>query len=121
MRSCMNETYLRVASVVAETLDVDADELNARTNLLGDLSADSLDLLDVLFRLEKEFGLSIEREDIFPTAIFDARVKEREAVLRDAYPFYTEPIPEDPRELVTVGFISRFIGYRLSAKGGVTA
>src|SRR6185312_12281289 len=41
-----------------------------RTTLVGDLNAESIDFLDIVFRLEKQFGVKIPREELFPESIF---------------------------------------------------
>jgi acyl carrier protein len=49
---------------VAEALGLDEDEVTADATLLGDLGAESIDLLDILFRIERQVGVRIEAGDL---------------------------------------------------------
>src|SRR5262249_9716332 len=62
---------VRVARVLVEALNVDEDEIRPAATLQGDLGAESIDFLDVVFRLEREFGIKIPRGELFPEAIFE--------------------------------------------------
>jgi acyl carrier protein len=119
------DTYGRVVSVLEESLAVDPAGVTPGCNLLTDLGADSLDTLDILFRLEGEFGLVVEREDLFPEFLFradgdfvaDGRLTEagRRKVL-EHYPFLDEDEVAgmgDPKSLFTVGLLAGFIDSRL--------
>jgi acyl carrier protein len=64
-----HEIYDRVAEVLVHALGVEEDEINPRATLRGDLGAESIDFLDIVFRLEREFGIKIERSELFPDAI----------------------------------------------------
>ncbi|MHC4126153.1 MAG: phosphopantetheine-binding protein, partial [Planctomycetota bacterium] len=44
----------------------DDDEVTLEATLMGDLGAESIDFLDIVFRLEKAFGIKIPREELFP-------------------------------------------------------
>jgi len=52
--------------VLVDALGVDEDEVTEDATLMGDLGAESIDFLDVVFRLEKAFGIKIAREELFP-------------------------------------------------------
>lgn len=54
----------RVRDVIAEALFIDRETVTPQSNLIRDLGAESIDFLDVVFRLEKEFGIRIPRGDI---------------------------------------------------------
>ena len=58
------DQFERIRNVVAEALAVDPDDIKHETNLLRDLGAESIDLLDVIFRLEKEFDIRLPRGEI---------------------------------------------------------
>jgi acyl carrier protein len=49
---------------VAEALGLDEDEVTADATLLGDLGAESIDLLDILFRIERQVGVKVEAGDM---------------------------------------------------------
>ena len=54
----------RVKAILAEQLGVDESKITADTNVIVDLGADSLDLVEVLMSLEDEFNVSIPDEAI---------------------------------------------------------
>lgn len=53
-----------VQIAIAEALGLDEDEVTADATLLGDLGAESIDLLDILFRIERQVGVKIEAGDL---------------------------------------------------------
>jgi acyl carrier protein len=55
---------LRVRKVIAESLCVDLSEVSPSALLIKDLGAESIDFLDIMFRLEKEFGIKIPQREI---------------------------------------------------------
>ena len=56
----------RVAQALVQALGVSRSDITPETSLVGDLEAESIDFLDVVFRLEKEFGFEIARGELFP-------------------------------------------------------
>ncbi len=56
----------QVQTVLVDALGVDDDEVTPGATLMGDLGAESIDFLDIVFRLEKAFGIKIPREELFP-------------------------------------------------------
>src|SRR6201988_26577 len=64
------EIYSKVSSTLMEALNVDEEEIKPTSTLQGDLGAESIDFLDIVFRLEREFGLKIPRGELFPESIF---------------------------------------------------
>jgi len=61
-----DEIFSQVQEVLVDALGVDDDEVTAESALMGDLGAESIDFLDIVFRLEKSFGIKIPREELFP-------------------------------------------------------
>jgi acyl carrier protein len=55
--------YERVRSIVSERLGVDEDKVTMDAEFIGDLNADSLDLVEVIMAMEQEFDLEIKDED----------------------------------------------------------
>jgi acyl carrier protein len=53
-----------VRTAVAESVGVDENEVEPTATLLGDLGAESIDLLDALFRIERLSGIKIQATDI---------------------------------------------------------
>ena len=61
-----DEIFQEVQEVMVDALGVDDDEVTSEATLMGDLGAESIDFLDIVFRLEKTFGIKIPREELFP-------------------------------------------------------
>ncbi len=55
--------YDRVRSIIAERLGVDEEKVTMEAEFIGDLNADSLDLVEVIMAMEQEFNLEIKDED----------------------------------------------------------
>ncbi len=53
-----------IKAILAKHLKIDPDTINENTNLLEDLGADSLDLVEIIMEFETKFGLEIPDEDI---------------------------------------------------------
>ncbi|HJH62106.1 MAG TPA: acyl carrier protein [Firmicutes bacterium] len=57
--------FEKLCALIAEQFGVDADTVTAETAFVGDLGADSVDLVDLSMALEEEFGLEeMEEEDM---------------------------------------------------------
>lgn len=50
----------KVAKIIAEELNANAESITMETRLVEDLGADSLDAVEIMFALEEEFGMEIE-------------------------------------------------------------
>ena len=66
MAMSREEIFQEVQEVLVDALGVDNDEAASQATLMGDLGAESIDFLDIVFRLEKAFGIKIAREELFP-------------------------------------------------------
>ena len=66
MAKSRDEIFQEIQEVMVDALGVDDDEVTAEATLMGDLGAESIDFLDIVFRLEKAFGIKIPREELFP-------------------------------------------------------
>jgi acyl carrier protein len=66
MAMSRDEIFGEVQEVLVDALGVDDDEVTSEATLMGDLGAESIDFLDIVFRLEKAFGIKIPREELFP-------------------------------------------------------
>jgi len=64
------EIYARVTTVLVNCLGLDEDQVTPAATLQGDLGAESIDFLDIVFRLEREFGIKIPRGELFPETVF---------------------------------------------------
>lgn len=58
------ELELKVRLVIADSLCVELDEVQMTSNLVRNLGAESIDFLDIMFRLEKEFNIKIPQREI---------------------------------------------------------
>ena len=124
------EIYQKVSATLVEALNVDEDDVTPEATLQGDLGAESIDFLDIVFRLEREFGIKIPRDELFPEAIFagdpnfvqNGKVTDKGlAELRARMPFADlsdfEKNPEVSRvsDLFTVELITKYIQGKLGA------
>ncbi len=66
-----DEVFEKVKETLIDALGVDDDEVTAEATLTGDLGAESIDFLDIVFRLEKTFDIKIPRGELFPDGIFN--------------------------------------------------
>ena len=66
MAMTRDEIFQHVQEVLVDALGVDDDEVTPNATLMGDLGAESIDFLDIVFRLEKAFNIKIAREELFP-------------------------------------------------------
>jgi acyl carrier protein len=60
------EIFAKVQETLVEALGVDDDEVTPEATLVGDLGAESIDFLDIVFRLEKAFDIKIPKGELFP-------------------------------------------------------
>jgi acyl carrier protein len=124
-----DEIYTKVSGTLVEALNVDETDVKPEATLQGDLGAESIDFLDIVFRLEREFGIKIPRGELFPESIFqgdpemvqDGKLTSRGlAELKTRMPyadlsrFEKNPDFEGLRDLFTVDLISRYIQTKLS-------
>jgi acyl carrier protein len=123
-----DEIYSKVSATLVEALNVDEDDIKPTSTLQGDLGAESIDFLDIVFRLEREFGIKIPRGELFPESIFqgdpelvqDGRVTAKGLEeLRSKMPFADlTQFEENPEvgnlsNLFTVDLITRYIQGKL--------
>ena len=57
----VENTFPKVQKIIADVLVVDEDNVALTSRLIGDLGAESIDFLDLIFQLEKEFNIKIPR------------------------------------------------------------
>src|SRR2546421_2683416 len=124
-----DEIYAKVSATLVDALNVEQDEITPTATLQGDLGAESIDFLDIVFRLEREFGIKIPRNELFPESIFQGdpefvqhgKVTDKGlAELRSRMPFADlstfEQNPELAKisDLFTVEMITRYIEGKLA-------
>lgn len=64
-----SEIFDKVKEVLVDALAVDDDEVTPQATLIGDLGAESIDILDISFQLEKAFGFKIAQGELFPEGV----------------------------------------------------
>ena len=58
----MSSTIDKVADIIAETSEIDRDAITPESHTIDDLGIDSLDFLDIVFAIDKAFGIKIPLE-----------------------------------------------------------
>jgi len=127
--SASEAIFGRVARVVMESLNVDENEVAPAASLQNDLGAESIDFLDIVFRLEREFGIKVPRGELFPESVFqgdpefvsDGKVTDKgmaELRLRMPYADF-RGLDNDRRlssipDLFTVDLVARYVAWKLS-------
>jgi acyl carrier protein len=74
----VNSVYPRVREIIADVLVIDEDEISLNSRLIVDLGAESIDFLDLVFQLEKEFNIKIPRGQLEKNARGDLNEQEFE-------------------------------------------
>lgn len=123
MAMSRDEVYSKVQGVLVDALGVDAEEVTPGATLREDLGAESIDFLDIVFRLEKSFAIKIPRGDLFPENLLndpnyvrDGRVTPAGlAELKKRMPhsdfskFESDPTVEKMQSLFTVDAIVNYV------------
>lgn len=74
----VENTFPKVQKIIADVLVVDEDNIALTSRLIGDLGAESIDFLDLIFQLEKEFNIKIPRGQLEKNARGDLGEEEFE-------------------------------------------
>jgi acyl carrier protein len=123
------EIFSKVQEALVDALGVDEEEVTPKATLQGDLGAESIDFLDIVFRLEKAFGIKIERGELFPEDILtnteyvaDGKVNSAGiAALKQRMPFAdlskfeSEPNVQNLGKQLTVQDMCNFVQHKLAA------
>jgi len=124
MPPTQDEIFDKVQGALVDALGVDDDEVTREATLVGDLGAESIDFLDIVFRLEKAFGIEIPRSELFPEDILTsadyvtdgkvtadglAKLKER-MPFADLSKFEASPEVQEFGNILTVADMCRYIG-----------
>jgi acyl carrier protein len=113
------DIFKEVQEVMVDALGVDEDEVAQQATLMGDLGAESIDFLDIVFRLEKAFEIKIPREELFPAKITEKGLVE----LKNAMPhtdfesFANDPDINKLGDLFTVNSVVNFVELKLRGAG----
>jgi len=124
MAMSRDEIFEEVKEVLIDALGLDDDEVVADATLMGDLGAESIDFLDIIFRLEKSFDIKVPREELFPAEavlnnpdfVSGGKLTEKGlAELKDKMPhtnlteFEKDPNVNNIADLFTVDAIVNFV------------
>ncbi len=77
------EIFQKVSEALVEALDLDDDEVTAEAKLSADLGAESIDFLDITFRLEQAFEIKIPQGDLIPDNLLNDPQYVRDGKLTD--------------------------------------
>ncbi len=124
------EVLQKVQDILTDALGVDEGEVAENASLVADLGAESIDFLDIVFRLEKTFNIKIPRGDLFPEDLLsdESYVQEGKLtpqglkVLKEKVPyvnlseFEKNPDISGLANLFTVGMIVSYVTNRLASQ-----
>lgn len=122
-----DEIFEKVQQTLMDALSVEEDEVTDDATLTGDLGAESIDFLDIVFRLEKAFGIKIPQDELIPRDILSNPdyVTERKLneagmkALKESMPyadlteFEKDPDIDKISDVFTVGTIVNFVQSKL--------
>lgn len=74
--------FEKVREMLAEALNISADKITLESNVIEDLGADSLDMVELLSRLEDEEGVTIPEEDLDGMTTVGDIVRELEKIIK---------------------------------------
>ncbi len=124
-----DEIFDKVKEVLENALGVDAEEVTMDATLIGDLGAESIDFLDISFKLEQEFSIKIDQGELFPenlmsddSLVEDGKLTDKAMdLLRERMPHVDfSKLEQDRRvdqlsEVFTVSSLVDFIERKVSA------
>jgi acyl carrier protein len=122
-----DEIFEKVQEALVDALGVDDDEVSEDATLVGDLGAESIDFLDIVFKLEKSFDISIPREELSPEDILTNSQYVQDGVVTDEgmaelkrrmpwadlSEFEKNPRVQDFGNLLTVGDLCNYVGSKV--------
>ena len=127
-----DEIYAKVQAVLVDALGVDEDEVTPEAVIKDDLGAESIDFLDIQFRLEKAFGIKIPKGEMMdenlatnaeyvqggkvtPAGLAELRAKMPHAEPAALAAFEADPEVEKMSKLFTVNMIVNYVESKLAA------
>lgn len=128
MAKSRDEIFAEVQCTLVDALGVDEEEVTDQATLTEDLGAESIDFLDIVFRLEKAFDIKIPRGELFPDEIVnnpefvadgtftDNGLKKLKAAMghADFTEFESNPAVDNMQSLFTVNSIVNYIEKKLT-------
>ncbi len=125
------DIFAKVRTTLMDALSVDEEQVTPTARLKADLGAESIDFLDIVFRLEKQFGVEIKREELFPESIFQGDAAfvsngkvtpvglaelEKQMPYADLTEFKKDPRLDKVEDLFTVDLIVRYLESKVAKK-----
>jgi acyl carrier protein len=126
-----DEITKKVREALVDALGIDEEEAVAEARIGADLGAESIDYLDIVFRLEKAFNIKIPRGDLFPDNILTSEEFVQNGKLTekglgelkarmpyaDLSKFEKNPNVQDIADLFTVDMIVGYVEAKLASAG----
>ncbi len=123
-----NEVFQKIQETLSQALGVEKDDIHPESSLVRDLGAESIDFIDIIFRLEKSFDIKIPSGELFPGNLMtdirfvsQGRVTEEGLVeLKAKVPYMdVEGFSKDPQvaklgDFFTVRMVVNYMKDRLS-------
>lgn len=123
-----DEIFDKVRTTLVDALGVDEEDVTPEASLRNDLGAESIDLLDIVFRLERNFGIKIPRGELFPENVSDPEMTENGKLTSkglvelkarmpyaDLSAFEKDPDVEKILDLYTVDTLVQYVVAKLAA------
>ena len=124
-----DEVFKKVQAALVDALGVDEEDVTPEATMVGDLGAESIDFLDIVFKLEKAFNIEIPRKELSPEDILtnaeyvkDGKVTPAGiAELKKRMPFVNftkfeaNPNVREFSNLMTVGDLCRYVEGKIGA------
>lgn len=125
-----DEIFAKVRDVLVDALAVDEEDVKPQSRLTTDLGAESIDFLDIVFKLEQQFGFKIAQGELFPENVAQdpEYVKEGKVTAKgltalkarlphaDFTKFEADPQISKVAEVFTVDTLVTFVERKLAAK-----
>lgn len=123
------EVFEKVREALVDALGVDDEDVVPGATMVGDLGAESIDFLDIVFKLEKGFGIQIPRDELFPDDILtnadyvqngrvtpEGLVKLKDRMkFADLSNFEKNPLVQDFGNLLTVQDLCNYVVTKVNA------
>jgi len=127
MAMAQEEIFEKVRDALVDALGVDDDEVTPEATLVGDLGAESIDFLDIVFKLEKSFDIEIPRAELSPEDILTNNQYVQDGVVTDdgmaelkrrmpwanLAKFEENPRVQDFGNLLTVGDLCSYVSTKV--------
>lgn len=124
-----DEIFQKVQTTLVDALGVDEEDVTTDATLFNELGAESIDLLDIVFRLERNFGIKIPRGELFPENISDPELVENGKLTTkglaeiqqrmpyaDLTEFAADPEVDKLFDLYTVETLVQYVSSKLEAQ-----